>query len=44
MAERAYLSAEVYGLVQGVYFRSFVQHEARALGPVSYTHLRAHET
>ncbi|MCL0070047.1 acylphosphatase [Dehalococcoidia bacterium] len=32
MAERASLSVRVHGLVQGVYFRSFVQRQARTLG------------
>ena len=36
MAERASLSAKVHGLVQGVYFRAFVQRQARALGLTGY--------
>ena len=36
MAELASLSARVHGLVQGVYFRSFVQRQAQALGLTGY--------
>lgn len=36
MAETALLSAKVYGHVQGVFFRSFVQHAARNLGLKGY--------
>jgi acylphosphatase len=36
MAEIALLSAQVYGHVQGVFFRSFVQHAARNLGLKGY--------
>jgi acylphosphatase len=36
MAELASLSVRVHGLVQGVYFRSFVQRQARALGLTGY--------
>ena len=36
MAELAYLSATVYGRVQGVYFRYFVQDIARTLGLRGY--------
>ena len=36
MAERRRLSATVHGIVQGVYFRSFVRSEARALGLTGY--------
>ena len=36
MSERGHLSATVHGIVQGVYFRSFVRSEARALGLTGY--------
>ena len=36
MAELVYLSATVYGRVQGVYFRYFVQDVARTLGLKGY--------
>lgn len=36
MAETALLTAKVYGRVQGVFFRSFVQHAARNLGLKGY--------
>ncbi len=36
MAEVAHLSAIVYGRVQGVFFRSFVQNVARGLGLKGY--------
>jgi acylphosphatase len=36
MAETAHLSAKVCGCVQGVFFRSFVQHAARNLGLKGY--------
>ena len=36
MAETALLSAKVYGHVQGVFFRSFVQHAARNLSLKGY--------
>ncbi len=36
MAELASLSVRVHGLVQGVYFRSFVQRQARTLGLTGY--------
>jgi len=36
MAEAALLTAVVYGNVQGVFFRSFVQHAARKLGLKGY--------
>ncbi len=36
MAETALLTAEVCGHVQGVFFRSFVQHAARNLGLKGY--------
>lgn len=36
MAETAHLSAKVCGRVQGVFFRSFVQHAARNLGLKGY--------
>jgi acylphosphatase len=36
MDELASLSVRVHGLVQGVYFRSFVQQQARALGLTGY--------
>jgi len=36
MAETVYLSAKVCGCVQGVFFRSFVQHAARNLGLKGY--------
>ncbi len=36
MAETVYLSAKVCGRVQGVFFRSFVQHAARNLGLKGY--------
>jgi len=36
MAETALLSVKVYGHVQGVFFRSFVQHAARNLGLKGY--------
>jgi acylphosphatase len=36
MADVAYLSATVYGRVQGVYFRYFVQNVARRLGLKGY--------
>lgn len=36
MANMAHLSATVYGRVQGVFFRSFVQNVARGLGLRGY--------
>jgi acylphosphatase len=36
MADMAYLSATVYGRVQGVFFRYFVRNEARGLGLKGY--------
>ncbi len=36
VAELASLSVMVHGLVQGVYYRSFVQQQARALGLTGY--------
>jgi acylphosphatase len=36
MAERASIFVSVHGLVQGVYFRSFVQRQARTLGLTGY--------
>jgi acylphosphatase len=36
MADVAHLSATVYGRVQGVFFRSFVQNVARGLGLKGY--------
>jgi acylphosphatase len=36
MAEMAHLSAKVYGRVQGVYFRYFVQRTAQSLGLKGY--------
>ena len=36
MAQMAHLSAKVYGHVQGVYFRYFVQHVAKSLGLEGY--------
>ena len=36
MAELASLSVRVHGLVQGVYFRSFVQRQAQTLGLTGY--------
>ncbi len=36
MAELVSLSVRVHGLVQGVYFRSFVRQRARALGITGY--------
>ena len=36
MAELASLSARVYGRVQGVFFRYFVQQQARTLGLTGY--------
>lgn len=36
MAELASLSARVYGRVQGVFFRSFVQQQAQALDITGY--------
>lgn len=36
MAEMAHLSAKVYGRVQGVFFRYFVQNTARNLGLKGY--------
>jgi len=36
MSETVYLSAKVCGRVQGVFFRSFVQHAARNLGLKGY--------
>ncbi|MFW0859705.1 MAG: acylphosphatase [Dehalococcoidia bacterium] len=36
MAELASLSVRVHGLVQGVYFRSFVQRQARSIGLTGY--------
>ncbi|MFA4836828.1 MAG: acylphosphatase [Dehalococcoidia bacterium] len=37
MADPAHLSATVHGRVQGVYFRAFVEREARGLGLTGYT-------
>jgi acylphosphatase len=36
MAQVAHVSAKVYGRVQGVYFRYFVQHTAKSLGLEGY--------
>ena len=36
MAEKASLLATVHGRVQGVYFRDFVQRQARSLGLTGY--------
>jgi len=36
MSQQACLQATVYGIVQGVNFRAFVQHHARALGLTGY--------
>lgn len=36
MAEMLSLSATVHGRVQGVYFRAFVEHNARRLGLTGY--------
>ena len=36
MTELASLSAKVYGRVQGVFFRAFVQEQAQKLGLVGY--------
>ncbi len=36
MSQQACLQATVYGIVQGVNFRAFVQHNARALGLTGY--------
>ena len=38
MAEMAHLSAKVYGHVQGVFFRSFVQGIAKSLKLKGYVH------
>ncbi|MFA4837700.1 MAG: acylphosphatase [Dehalococcoidia bacterium] len=37
MVDPAHLSATVHGRVQGVYFRAFVEREARGLGLTGYT-------
>jgi acylphosphatase len=36
MSDLAAVQAKAYGLVQGVFFRAFTEHQARRLGLVGY--------